>query len=83
VDEISDFKDARKCAPITLIYQTTEDNLDGSPWPPDGNDHWCIVNRANGQTKWRLIRISPLRAPIVAANGPRPLWRHSTKGMKQ
>ena len=55
MDEISDFKDARKCTPITLIYQTTEDNLDGSPWPPDGNDHWCIVDRANGRTKWRRI----------------------------
>ena len=64
MSEIVDFDAARKREPITLIYQTTEDNLDGSPWPPDGGDHWCIVSRANGQTKWRLIRLSLLRAPV-------------------
>ena len=64
MNEISDFNAARKCGPITVVYQTTEDNLDGSPWPPDGNDHWCVVCRANGRTKWRLIHLSPLRAPI-------------------
>jgi hypothetical protein len=36
MNEIGDFNAARKCALITLTYQTTEDNLDGSPWPPRG-----------------------------------------------
>jgi hypothetical protein len=64
VSEIVDLNAARKREPVTLIYRTTEDNLDGSPWPPDGGDHWCIVSRANSQTKWWLIRLSPLRAPM-------------------
>jgi hypothetical protein len=66
MDEISDFYAARKCVPLNLIYQTTEDNLDGSPWPPDGNDYWAVVKRANGQTKWRRIFLKKSTATIHA-----------------
>ena len=82
MSEIVDLNAARKYAPITLTYQTTEDNLDGSPWPPDGDDHWCVVDRANGRTRWRLIHLSPLRA-LTSPPTARVPHGGTAKGNKQ
>jgi len=62
MSEIVDFNAARKRRRIRAIYQTTEDNLDGSPWLPDGDDH--MVYRACGYTLWKRFPPPPLRAPI-------------------
>jgi hypothetical protein len=40
---------------LSIIYETTADNFDGSPWPPEGSDLWCVVSRAGGFTRWRRI----------------------------
>jgi hypothetical protein len=40
---------------LTIAYTITQDNFDGSPWPPDGSDLWCVISRAGGFTKWRHI----------------------------
>ena len=34
---------------LAIAHATTQDNVDGAPWPPDGNDLWSVVSRANGQ----------------------------------
>jgi hypothetical protein len=44
--------------PLVVLYETTENNFDGSSWPPDGNDLWSVVSRANGSTTWRRIMLS-------------------------
>jgi hypothetical protein len=47
---------ARKSAPaFTIIHTITQDNFDGSPWPPDSADCWTVVSRAGGFTRWRNI----------------------------
>jgi hypothetical protein len=38
---------------LVVLYEITQDNLDGSPWPPCGRDHWSIVKRERGHTTWR------------------------------
>jgi len=43
---------------LVVFYETTQDNGDGSPWPPDGKDLWSIVSRANGSTRWRRITLA-------------------------
>jgi hypothetical protein len=54
--EINQPRPARKSAPaLTIIHTITQDNFDGSPWPPDGSDLWCVVSRVNGHTTWRHI----------------------------
>ena len=56
-------------APALIVsYDTTQDNLDGSPWPPDGGDLWSVVKRANGSTTWRRVTLSAtyFRTPVSA-----------------
>jgi hypothetical protein len=36
---------------LVVFYETTQDNCNGSPWPPDGHDLWSVVARANGSTR--------------------------------
>ena len=55
MSEIVDLNAARKRRQKTSPYSITEDNLDGSPWPPDGNDDWRMVYRACGLTVWRRL----------------------------
>jgi hypothetical protein len=56
---------------IRIHYEITQDNFDGSPWPPDGADLWVVVRRGRvgvawdldspdtpaGFTKWRRIAL--------------------------
>ena len=56
---------------LIIIYDTTEDNCDGSPWPPDDDDNWAVVRRMNGRTKWRRIALEADRSahrPIMKNN---------------
>jgi hypothetical protein len=62
---------------LVVIHEITEDNLDGSPWPPDGNDLWSVVMRANDRTKWRRITLAnrnfrSLLAPAGRSNRSAP-----------
>jgi hypothetical protein len=42
---------------LAVFYDITEDNCDNSPWPPDGDDNWAVVQRMNGCTKWRRLAL--------------------------
>ena len=53
MSEIVDLNAARKRRRLRPIYQATEDNCDGSPWLPDGNDLWHMVYRDCGYTLWK------------------------------
>jgi hypothetical protein len=52
---------------FSIEYQTTQDNLNGSPWPPDGDDYWCAVARTNGSTRWRRIALANNSSPRCSA----------------
>jgi hypothetical protein len=45
---------------LFIIYETTDDNLDGSPWPPDGDGAWAVVKRDRDRavTTWRRIALT-------------------------
>jgi hypothetical protein len=42
---------------FTISYVVTEDCPDGQPWPPDGDDLWCVVARTHDFTRWRRITL--------------------------
>jgi len=63
-------------AALNIEHIITADDPFGEPWPPDGS--CSIVRRARGFTLWRRLP-PPLRAPDIAANGPRSSWRHSKR----
>jgi hypothetical protein len=42
---------------LAIFHDVTDDNCDNSPWPPDGDDNWAVVQRMNGCTKWRRIAL--------------------------
>ena len=56
---------------LTVVHADTQDNLNGQPWPPDGNDHWSVVDRANGTTKWRRIALTEITRVVLAASDAR------------
>lgn len=41
---------------LTVVHADTQDNLNGQPWPPDGNDLWSVVDRTNGVTA-KIVRV--------------------------
>jgi hypothetical protein len=51
-------RDEGESPQLAIYYEATQDNSDGSPWPPDGADFWSVVTRANGSTTWRRIGIT-------------------------
>jgi hypothetical protein len=52
-----------------ISYFVTEDYPDDQPWPPDGDDLWCVVARSHGFTRWRRISLQQKQSPIVALGG--------------
>ncbi len=62
-------------SPLIIIYAVTQDNFDGSPWPPDGNDFWSVVRRTNNFTTWRHVTLdlnsktSPAPEALDASDG--------------
>jgi hypothetical protein len=58
---------------LTVVHASTEDLPNGAPWPPDGNDHWSVVDRADGTTKWRRIALTEITRVVLAASDARPI----------
>jgi hypothetical protein len=58
---------------LTVVHASTEDNFNGTPWPPDGADFWSVVDRANGTTKWRRIALTEITRVVLAARDARPI----------
>jgi hypothetical protein len=56
---------------LAVIYETTDNNLDGQPWPPDGNDLWCVVERGQGVMHWRRIALMEITRVVLAASDAR------------
>jgi hypothetical protein len=54
--------------------------MNGTPWPPDGNDLWSVVGRANGITKWRRIALMEITRIALVANDARLHGGTMTKG---
>jgi hypothetical protein len=54
---------------LVITYAVTEDNFNGTPWMPDGDDFWSVVARDHGRTKWR--HITAASRVDLAANGAR------------
>ena len=44
---------------LVIKYAVTENNFDGSPWPPDGADYWAVVSSVpeHALTIWRHVGI--------------------------
>jgi hypothetical protein len=53
---------------LIVLYEVTQDNCDGAPWPPDGKDFWSVVARRYGSTIWRRITLAqqPIFQPSLA-----------------
>jgi hypothetical protein len=45
---------AGACTPHLAVYTEVTADIDGTPWPPQG-DRWRVVSRDRGTTKWRRI----------------------------
>jgi hypothetical protein len=58
---------------LTVAHAATEDNFNGTPWPPDGNDFWSVVERTNGTTKWRRIALTEITRIALAARDAHPI----------
>jgi hypothetical protein len=52
-----------------ISYFVTEDLPGGRPWPPDGDDLWCVVARSHGFTRWRRIGLQQKQSITVALGG--------------
>jgi hypothetical protein len=44
-------------ATFAISYFVTEDDPDGQPWPPNGDDLWRVIARSHGFTRWRRITL--------------------------
>jgi hypothetical protein len=52
---------------LVIEHATTTDMADGQPQPPiEGDAVWHIVDRADGHTRWRRIRLEQSRGDIAA-----------------
>lgn len=57
---------------LIITYTVTQDNFNGTPWMPDGDDFWSVVDRGHGRTKWRRITAAANQTRVtLAANGAR------------
>lgn len=56
---------------LTVIHLSTQDNFNGTPWPPDGGDLWSVVARANGVTRWRRVALLEITRVALAAGDTR------------
>jgi hypothetical protein len=65
---------------LTVVHASTEDNFDGTPWPPDGDDFWSIVGHANGVTKWRRVALTEITRVALAASDARSSGGTTSKG---
>jgi hypothetical protein len=50
---------------LAIFHDVTDDNCDNSPWPPDGDDNWAVVQRMNGRTRWRRIALEADSGPLL------------------
>jgi hypothetical protein len=55
-------------SPLVITYAVTQDNFNGTPWMPDGDDFWSVVARDRGRTKWRRITAASNTHVTLAAN---------------